>query len=148
MLAKITHNFGEAMRDLTAQFKARDAQNLRLVKTVPIQAMADIQRMSPVDTGRFRASHNLSMDEMDDSIQPDKQTSSENNARAKEQLVNAQSEIGAIPDLKRKLTIWICNNLPYAYSLEMGHSKQAPNGIYAIARQRAENLINRLKDMP
>lgn len=148
MIAKITHNFGEAMRDLTAQFKARDTENLRMVKSVPLQAMADIQRMSPVDTGRFRASHNLSINEMDETVQPDKQSNSENNARAKEQFENAQSEIGAIPDLKRKLTIWICNNLPYAYSLEMGHSMQAPNGIYAIARQRAENLINRLKDMP
>ncbi|SQI38051.1 Uncharacterised protein [Providencia alcalifaciens] len=28
--------------------------------------------------------------------------------------------------------IYFTNNVPYAYPLEMGHSKQAPNGMIAV----------------
>lgn len=30
-------------------------------------------------------------------------------------------------------TVYVSNNKPYAYELERGHSKQAPNGVLALA---------------
>ncbi|WP_265440044.1 hypothetical protein, partial [Aeromonas salmonicida] len=33
--------------------------------------------------------------------------------------------------------IYFTNNVPYAYRLEMGHSKQAPNGMIAITAENA-----------
>lgn len=39
--------------------------------------------------------------------------------------------------------IYFTNNVPYAYRLEMGHSKQAPNGMIAIT---AENVSKFFRD--
>lgn len=37
--------------------------------------------------------------------------------------------------------IYFTNNVPYAYSLEMGHSKQAPNGMVAITAQNVSQFF-------
>lgn len=38
-------------------------------------------------------------------------------------------------------TIYFTNNVPYAYPLEMGHSKQAPNGMVAITAQNVSQFF-------
>ncbi|HEM7189101.1 hypothetical protein [Providencia rettgeri] len=37
--------------------------------------------------------------------------------------------------------IYFTNNVPYAYPLEMGHSKQAPNGMVAITAQNVSQFF-------
>lgn len=37
--------------------------------------------------------------------------------------------------------IYFTNNVPYAYPLEMGHSKQAPNGMVAITAEDFDKLF-------
>ncbi|UEK61234.1 hypothetical protein LL668_08960 [Providencia rettgeri] len=37
--------------------------------------------------------------------------------------------------------IYFINNVPYAYPLEMGHSKQAPNGMVAITAQNVSQFF-------
>ncbi|MEX9609210.1 hypothetical protein AB7Y92_03925 [Providencia manganoxydans] len=37
--------------------------------------------------------------------------------------------------------IYFTNNVPYAYPLEMGHSKQAPNGMVAITAENVSQFV-------
>ncbi|TDX14857.1 hypothetical protein EDF88_4184 [Buttiauxella sp. BIGb0552] len=39
-------------------------------------------------------------------------------------------------------SIYFANNLPYAYELEMGHSKQAPGGMVRITAQDFQKLLS------
>ncbi|MEY1578200.1 hypothetical protein AB7Z98_04905 [Providencia manganoxydans] len=38
--------------------------------------------------------------------------------------------------------IYFTNNVPYAYPLEMGHSKQAPNGMVAITAENVSQFLS------
>lgn len=155
--ARITHNVDAAHAEILEQIKAAQAKKLEIVRTVSLSALVDIQRMSPVDQGRFRASHTLSVGAPDESVAQDmdkQKTARKKSGKgtptsaytsiAKQKMVSAQETVAAIANLQRRLTIWISNNLPYANALENGSSKQAPNGVYMIARQRAEALLKKM----
>ncbi|WP_417659997.1 hypothetical protein [Pseudidiomarina sp.] len=39
-------------------------------------------------------------------------------------------------------SIWLANNVPYSYSLEMGHSSQAPQGMAGITAAEFQTYVN------
>lgn len=39
-------------------------------------------------------------------------------------------------------SIWLANNLPYSYRLEMGHSAQAPQGMAGITAAEFQTYVN------
>ncbi|GAI23301.1 unnamed protein product [marine sediment metagenome] len=98
-----------------------------LVKQARIIAMAllgEVIERSPVDTGRFRGNHTVSIGApvFTDSPNLDKSGGSTKAAGQ-----------AALQGLKPYTVIYLQNNLPYAERLENGHSKQAPNGVYGLA---------------
>ncbi|MFJ4454385.1 HK97 gp10 family phage protein [Pseudomonas sp. NPDC089392] len=98
-----------------------------LVKQARIIAMAllgEVIQRSPVDTGRFRGNHTVSIGApvLTDSPNLDKSGGA---TQAAGQTV--------LQGLKPYTVIYLQNNLPYAERLENGHSKQAPNGVYGLA---------------
>ena len=72
----------------------------------------NVVALSPVDTGRYRGAHHFSI-------------GTPSYAEIGATFVRVQ--VGEYP------TVYLQNNLPYAERLELGHSKQAPSGVYANA---------------
>ena len=86
---------------------------------------------TPVDTGRARASWNISEEYANTSVQP-------------------EGEYGPPPPPVGKITgkkpVHISNNLEYIVPLEYGHSQQAPNGMAAIAVAEVLAELNTIID--
>lgn len=93
-----------------------------VVKRVALDLFSRIVRKTPVDTGRARASWNISAGAPDLSI-PEGQTFSAKNPT--QALSNVNVESGQ--------TIYITSNLSYIVPLEEGHSQQAPAGMVAVS---------------
>lgn len=89
-------------------------------RTLVLNAFNAIIAASPVDTGRYRSNHIVSVGTADHRID-----------------VGHGISVGVI-DYKSLPTIYIQNNLPYARRLEDGWSRQAPAGVYAIGLQAAQ----------
>lgn len=98
--------------------------------SIPVEAIKAHQRIhdavrsrviarSPVDTGRYRASHQSSEGEPSTAIGPGTQL----------RITQAYGRS------------YLANNLPYAVPLENGHSKQAPAGVYAISIEEVRTIL-------
>lgn len=75
----------------------------------------NINLLSPVDTGRYRSSHIMSMG----------------------QPATGEHGVGFVSPPSGMPTMSIATNLPYAERLENGHSSQAPTGVYQNALNSA-----------
>lgn len=136
----IRSNVGEVLMDLSRWIEEHERRKWDGVRAVAIQALADIMELSPVDTGRFRASHFLSIGEASGQTAPEAGGFGD---AASARIHEATSTLaGMVP--APSVQIFIVNNLPYAWSLENGHSKQAPAGVYAVTAVRAESNIRKL----
>jgi len=94
------------------------------LRFISLQLLNEIVMRSPVDTGRFRANNRVTMGSPD-------YASSASTDKAGGQTLQQGSAV--IAQGKPYSVIYIQNNLPYAESLEDGHSQQAPEGIYAVS---------------
>lgn len=97
-----------------------------IVRKIVFDVYRRIVKRSPVDTGRFRANNQISLN----SLPPDSVFQFGKNRGAilrKGQDVLKAFELGD--------TVFIYNNVVYALALEYGHSQQAPEGIYRISVQ-------------
>lgn len=105
--------------------KAKGQEQL-VIRKICLELFNKVILKSPVDTGRFRANWNASINYPDKSVSNslDKTgigTIAKNNAIISNFSVNDNS-------------IYLTNNLPYAYRLEFeGWSKQAPQGMARIS---------------
>lgn len=100
------------------------------VRKIVLDLHSDIISRSPVDTGRFRAANQISLN----SLPMSSVLSFSTDASGKTTMSYTP------PDAKREMTgynlgdtIFLYNNVEYALALEYGHSKQAPQGIYRIS---------------
>lgn len=87
----------------------------------------DVVLSSPVDTGRYRGNHILSIGRRSQT-----KTTATDRAGTKAIASGALSLVGAKP----YTIVWLQNNLPYGPDLEKGTSKQAPEGVYGPAFRR------------
>lgn len=110
----------------------RDAE--KVIKESVISAHGTIVTLSPVDTGRYKASNYIS-----ERVESNEVTSENENFNAKieEQTKNVEGKL-------ENISYFITNNLEYAESIEGGHSQQAPNGVYAPASNITRRIIDRL----
>lgn len=102
-----------------------------IMRKIAFDALAGVLRRSPVDSGRFRGSWRLSIDTVDQSVEP-KPKSGTKGTRPRGTSPGGPEITAALAKLKtvtRHKTIHISNSLPYSVRLEKGHSKQSPNGI-------------------
>lgn len=93
-------------------------------KKVAVDLYDGIVRRTPVDTGRARANWRMTLDTPSDEVIGDGKDKG-----VKYPAPNA-------PDIETgegEHSIFIINNLAYIEALENGHSKQAPNGMVALA---------------
>lgn len=95
-------------------------------KSLAVQALGQIIRLSPVDKGTYRGNHLVTIDEVTDAADMGVQDQSGDATLATGQRV--------IASIRRPFgVVVIQNSLPYAERLEHGHSDQAPAGVYSTA---------------
>lgn len=100
-----------------------------LKKRVRVDDSMDIKAPPGYTGGRFRGNWQVTFDTPADG-ETGRIDKSGNMTKAVGKYVLEQFKVGTN-------AIYFTNNVPYAYPLEMGHSKQAPNGMIAIT---AENV--------
>lgn len=114
--------------DISAFIKKTGLRADIVLRKIGLDAYTGVLLRSPVDTGRFRASWRIGVNEADTSVSPPRKRRS-----AKQGAPPTAGEGGRagakIDEAKFGDTIIISNNLPYARPLELGHSGQAPQGI-------------------
>lgn len=116
-----------------------------LLKRVVFDIFGRIVEKTPVDTGRARASWNISIGKPDPSVAPEGQQPALNR-------LSAEAKAGAaLATLTERgvldVPIFISNNLPYILELENGHSKQAPEGMVALSIEEVDLKMNTLNQV-
>jgi hypothetical protein len=133
-------NIADVIRDVDREIARQRAVVEREFRTIMVQALADVQTASPVDTGLYRAYHILTVG------QPSEETAEEGSAVAggaammtMSRMSEARESMTALDASEETWTVWLTNNLPYAWALEYGHSPQAaPLSLYFAARDNVQ----------
>ena len=103
-----------------------DEQEKRLnaeLRAKSLQALSGVIERSPVDSGRFRGNHQVSVGSSESG------TVDRFDKSGRQTLSEGAAEIAAVSEPFTYIVVQ--NNLPYAGVLENGNSKQAPQGIFA-----------------
>lgn len=92
------------------------------LKKVAESVFDNLEALSPVDTGKYRNNHIVSLNAPDYTWT---EGTTGNNAR---EIINS---------IQFGLTtvVYLQNNLPYSERIENGWSKYAPQGVYQLARE-------------
>lgn len=111
--------------DITRFIKKSERNAEVAVRKITMELLSKVVLKSPVDTGRFRGNWftGLNYAPQDTSAIVDKTGS--------ESISRGNSVVGKYT--MRDDAIYIANNLPYAYRLETGYSKQAPRGMARLS---------------
>jgi hypothetical protein len=111
-----------------------------IVRKVVIDMSVAITRMSPVDTGRFRANWMLGIGSPNTATI---EAVDKNDGFGAVGSVSVPRITAAVGDVQAGGVVYITNSLPYARRLEYGWSKQAPSppGIVRLTVQRYEAYI-------
>jgi len=120
--------------DVKNKFERAKQAKIRLVKQVVLSTLNYVVLVSPVDTGRYRGAHSLA---------PNKPRKTKTAKATKVNppsatLFDGEKVLGTVFDSVEKKKIYLYNPLIYAWPIEFGHSKQAPNGVYTRAHMRAK----------
>lgn len=120
---------------LEALAQALDAKQERVLKKVVFDLHSGVVLKTPVDTGRARASWQVSQGRQDFTVMEEEvgRTSIKGSAKGAATGVAKANAAAAIKSIDADGgLIYITNALPYMRRLENGHSKQAPNGMVAL----------------
>jgi len=111
-----------------------EEQMSKVVRKICLELFTLVVRRSPVDTGRFRANNQISLNSLptDAVLAFDKQGG-----------MTIARESGKTAAYKFGDTVFIYNNVAYALALEYGHSQQAPAGVYRVSVQTIVNHFDR-----
>lgn len=105
-----------------------------IFKSVVIQIGSSVINLSPVDTGRFLANWQFSIDSTSNASLDEKDQNGDKT------LARFVKEVGP---LTYGQTAYIYNNLIYAIPLEYGHSTQSPAGMVRITQARFQEIVQR-----
>lgn len=138
---KLCESAAEFNVQLQALAEAVDRDISQVVRGSVLRLYSKIIQISPVDTGTYRASHDIANHEPGDNEGIVKSPHKPSQGEAKTAQAEQKSWADAQQVKKKKAwtwrpgdgSIWIFNNVPYAVPLEEGHSKQAAAGIYNVA---------------
>lgn len=118
-----------------AEFAKQAGENADVaVRKIMLGIWGRLIEKSPVDTGRFRANWQYSVNAKATGTIEGNWTS-ENRAPPPKPPQIAAGAFG-------KVHI-ICNNLPYAQRLENGHSKQAPIGMVGLTLNEFNSIVSK-----
>ena len=103
----------------------------KLVRATCLKVFAKIVERSPVDTGRYRSSHGISVEEPDLALLSQQKSFDEMTWRelSSDLLEKSLAFKWTVADN----AIWFYNPVEYAIFLENGSSSQAPSGVYAVS---------------
>lgn len=122
--------------DITNWTKKVGLKGSIVLRKVSLECYTGIMFRSPVKHGRFRASHRISINKIDPSVEPPPPPGAPiisqiaGTPPSGKELAYA---LGVLGQVKWGDTIYISNNLPYAKKLEGGssaHTSHRPDGIY------------------
>lgn len=143
---RITHNLAEVLDDFQVEIAKHNGRAVEAVRKIALGALNDVSA-APIDTGRYRASHVLTMEAPSTDTPPDHPDAGSNDPRyqsiADQNRQEAEATLAGLRDL-RNVSVFIATNLEYANAIENGHSMQAPQGVYAVALKRAEARFRRI----
>lgn len=130
-----THEFDAKLTDFARRIKVAPE---KVVKKISFQLFRRIIEKTPVDTGRARASWNISIGRADPSVAPEGEYRSNPGGLAAKamQVMAGYGADGRLP------VVIISNNLPYIVELDKGSSKQAPVGMVALSVQEEQADFN------
>lgn len=97
----------------------------KLQRGIAITVLNNLQLISPVAEGTYRANHTVSFGSPDY-----RYTANKDGMSLAFSAINSLTP-SALP------MVYIQNNLPYAERIENGWSKQAPQGVYSLAYEAA-----------
>ncbi|CDH23184.1 hypothetical protein [Xenorhabdus bovienii] len=135
---KTASEYNQAVHDWNDQQRL-DPNNLtpkkrQLKKRARVRDSMDIKAPSGYTGGRFRGNWQVTFDEV-----PSEETGridkSGNMTKSVGDLVIGQFKVGV-------KAVYFSNVVPYAYRLEMGHSKQAPSGMVAVTAQEFQKFFS------
>lgn len=139
-MAKVHHmtqKYGGLSGSFSAQLQQFADETMEraseIFQRVAIEVGSTVIRLSPVDTGKFKANWQFSTSTPDSAIIEDFDKA------GNETLAKLIREAG---QLTYGQTAYIFNNLPYANPLEYGHSGQAPQGMVRITLARFKEIVN------
>jgi hypothetical protein len=95
------------------------------VRRISLDLLSRVILKSPVDTGRFRANWYASINYASNAVSNSVDKSGADSIRRGGSSINSYKLGDA--------AIYLTNNLPYAYRLETGYSKQAPSGMARLS---------------
>lgn len=144
----IKHNFNEAVIRLNDEFKMYDDRRLKMIKLTGLELLRRIVGRSPVDTGFYRGSHDLTINSPS-SFSPVKSSFSRKGRKSGRGAGQVSDRIneGIVqldflkPGDDQTTVVYITNNAPYADVLEEGHSQQAKLGIYNVVASQFESIL-------
>lgn len=120
---------------LAAFAKAINLNLATVVQRVALDAFTKITQRTPVDTGRARASWQLSVGQPQGEVPPE-----------------GSYPAPGTPDMTKidgTLEVWIASNLDYIQALEDGHSNQSPSGMVTItAAEISAEIEQYLANLP
>lgn len=136
-MATITSTRGVArlMRELSDLIEV----DLRVIyRKTALDLFTRIVMLTPVDTGRARASWRVGIGAPDTSVAPEGQGG--------DAVGPAAARLNTV---RVRDVTYITNSLPYIEALENGHSRQAPNGMIRMAlaetQRDLQNLVSSLR---
>ncbi len=151
----LNHNFDSWNRNIQDKIGEFSKAKSQVAKGVAIQCLADLQQESPVDYGRYRAAHTLTIMEPSSFI-PSQVTEQERqghtqgealgkfNTLAQQQIKDASDKLGEI-EVQHGLKIFIVNNTDYAQYIEDGSYTDKPNApqqVYGTVAARYDRILS------
>lgn len=119
---------------INAFVKKANASQEQVIRAASLRILSRLVLMSPVDTGRFRGNWLVGFNAQPPGI-TDEVDKAGTETIARGALMIEQFKVGMT-------SVYFTNNLPYAYPLEMGHSKQAPGGMVRITAAEFQQFFN------
>lgn len=152
-MSGISGNWSEFESSLKKKVQEFHKKKIELIKTLSINALTGLQIGSPIDTGRFRSGHDLTINEPSTYNPAKGLPQSVYTEMAKEALMEAGYKLDALPkDFLDKLLIFITNNVEYGPFIEDGtysNDPNAPKKLYAkmveILRAKIDEEITKFK---
>ena len=143
----IEHNTEQVIDSLNAALRQATDQVARIVRIVGVETMRQLIGRSPVDTGYYRASHDLTIGIPSEFKQPQNDTifnrATQGGGIEQQQIAKGTARLSTLrgAQIRKGVSIYITNNAPYATILETGHSQQARQGIYTVVARRVPAIL-------
>lgn len=123
--------------ELDQEFREKvEGRLLEVTQKIGMEVLSRVVLKSPVDTGRFRGNWTVSLNSPDLTVTEGVDPSGGATIARGSSVITGMEE----PEV-----IWVANSLPYAWRLETGWSKQAPQGMVGVTVAEIEAMFNRVE---